>query len=117
MKKINNIVKGISGENKAIKYLKKKKYTILEHNVDFKIGEVDIIARRNDTIVFVEVKWRKDESYGKPSESVDYYKQKKYISMAKMYMVKNRLSGFNFRFDIIEITGNNINHIENAFEE
>ena len=113
---MNNKSKGLIGERLAANYLKKGKYEILERNFNFPIGEVDIIARKNDTIVFVEVKSRETCLFGLPSESVNYRKQKKYIAMAKMYMVMKNLSGFNFRFDVIEVLGEEINHIENAFE-
>jgi len=113
--KIFNKSKGDFGEDKAAKYLKKKKYRIIERNFSNKLGEIDIIARQKDTTVFVEVKTRTNENYGFASEAVDTNKQQKIRNVATMYAQKENIS--NIRFDVIEVYLENdrINHIENAF--
>ena len=110
-----NRAKGMTGENKAVEYLKKSKYKILETNFTCKQGEIDIIALKNDYIVFVEVKERETLEYGNPSEAVNTLKQNKIRSSAEIYLIKNKKIENPCRFDVIEIHGEKINHIENAF--
>ncbi|MGL4790183.1 MAG: YraN family protein [Anaerotignaceae bacterium] len=112
-----NKVKGQFGENLAVKFLKKKGYKILETNFSTKTGEIDIIVKHKDYIVFVEVKRRLTLEKGQPSEAVGFRKQQKIINTAKGYIQKNNLYNNDFRFDVIEIVGTEINHIENAFWE
>lgn len=114
MKELNR-VKGISGESEACQYLKGKKYIIEKVNYTTGIGEIDIIAKQGKTIVFIEVKKRETLSYGRPSEAVNQRKQDKIRKVAQLYLIKNKLSSSSLRFDVIEIIGDNINHIENAF--
>ena len=84
------------------------------------MGEIDIIAEKDNTVVFVEVKLRKDTKYGLPCEAVDLRKQKKIIETAKDYIQKNDLYNKNFRFDVIEILIQEkifMRQTENAFGE
>ena len=112
---------GRVGENQACKFLKKKKYKILEKNFACTFGEVDIIAQDKETIVFVEVKTRSDERFGEPMEAVNDTKQRRIILSAKYYLQKCGINenDISVRFDVIEIKNDNgnltINHIENAF--
>lgn len=117
---------GRYGETFACEYLKKKHYKILEKNYRNKFGETDIIARKKKTTVFIEVKTRFSEKYGRASEAVNYYKQKRLINSAKAYLAENDLLDSEARFDIIEVYGSlldgkfeceEINHIENALED
>lgn len=115
---MNNKSTGIIGENLACNYLLNKGYIILERNFRSKVGEIDIIAKANEVIVFIEVKTRNNNYYGLPYESVDYRKQQKIIWAAKSYINLNKLSNYQYRFDIIEIymkSKNKINHIQDAF--
>lgn len=115
--KNENKIKGNIGELNVCKYLKSKKYKILETNFTLPYGEIDIIAQIKKTIVFIEVKKRETISFGYPSESVNFKKQNKIRIVAEKYLVKNNLyEKFSCRFDVIEIVGDEIiNHIENAF--
>ena len=99
----------------AQNYLKNKGYTILETNHRNKVGEIDIIAKENDTIVFIEVKTRVDDFYGAPSEAVTQKKCQKYFKVATEYLVKTNQTESICRFDVIEIENGKINHIINAF--
>ncbi|WP_066507262.1 YraN family protein [Abyssisolibacter fermentans] len=113
-----NKQQGQIGEKLAVNFLKKKGYSILETNFTAKIGEIDIIAKDKDIIVFIEVKARRTDKYGRPSESVTPYKQRKIIKTALLYHSINKLCDVQFRFDVIEVfIGQNdrINHIEDAF--
>ena len=106
---------GRAGENKAIEYLTKKGYKILQKNFKTYVGEIDVIAKDGEEIVFVEVKTRSSESYGSPGEAVDYKKQEKYVKVATEYLIRNKKEGANCRFDVIEILNGQINHVIDAF--
>ena len=107
---------GGAGEKRAVKYLKGKGYKILKTNFKINIGEIDIIAADRDTLVFVEVKTRTQETFGRPSDAVDRIKRAKYVKVAQAYLVKNYgKTDVLSRFDVIEIENGQINHIENAF--
>lgn len=106
---------GKKHEEEAANYLKSLNYKILELNFKLlPIGEIDIIAKDKDTFVFVEVKYRKNNNYGTPAEFVTKTKQSKVIKTALCYLKKNRIKA-DFRFDVVSICGNEIDHIPNAF--
>lgn len=112
---MNNRGKGIDGEAEAVKYLKSIGYTIRDVNKVSNAGEVDIVAMDGRIVVFVEVKFRSTLIFGTPAEAIGYYKQRRYINSAKIYIVSNKLAGYDIRFDVIEILGDEINHIIDAF--
>ena len=112
----SNRDKGRIGEEKAVKYLKHRLYKILEINYSKSIGEIDIIAKKGSYIVFVEVKYREDITKGYPREAVTKYKQDKIKKTALYYITENDIKENDYRFDVIEILGNKIEHIKNAFE-
>lgn len=120
MKNYNKNI-GDYGEDIGITLLKEKGYYILDRNFRNKYGEIDVICKFKDMIIFVEIKSRYNSSFGKPSEAVTYSKQKKIINICKYYIYKNKLFNYNCRFDVIEIYFNtkndlsNIIHIEDAF--
>ena len=107
---------GNIGEKKALKYLKLRLYKILATNYTKKTGEIDIIAKKGSYIIFIEVKFRKNISKGLPREAVNKFKQNQIIRTANMYILENDLKDIDFRFDVIEILGNKIEHIKNAFQ-
>ena len=106
---------GRAGEVKAAEFLKKKGYKILTKNYKTHIGEIDIIAEDNGTVVFVEVKTRVDDAFGVPSEAVTEKKIRKYEKVATEYLIRERSLDVLCRFDVIEIENGQINHIINAF--
>lgn len=112
---------GDLGELAAKEYLIGNDYEILETNFQLKMGEIDIIAKKEGCIVFVEVKTRKGNKFGNPSEYVDSSKQMKIKKTALCYIKSLETD---MRFDIIEVyyknvhgefKVENINHIKNAF--
>jgi len=111
---------GKKGESIAIKYLKKNGYTIVKQNYRSKYGEVDIIAKDKDTIVFVEVKARRSDRFGDPKWAVTYKKQQKISLAAINYLKVTNQSGAKARFDVIAISGDKdnlkIEIVKNAFE-
>lgn len=115
MGKEKNKVVGTDGEAIAEGFLKKKKYKILDKNYRAIVGEIDIIAQKGKMIVFVEVKRRETLAYGRPSEAVNNQKQYKIKRSAEEYLMRKKLQGSPIRFDVIEILGEEISHIENAF--
>ena len=106
---------GVSGEVQAKEYLIKKKYKILACNYTTKLGEIDIIAKYKNVVVFVEVKSRNSVKYGLPREAVTTHKQVKIKQVATQYLVSNQLLDSNVRFDVIDILDGELTHIENAF--
>lgn len=107
---------GIKGEVLAKEYLINKGYKIIDTNYKNKIGEIDIIAKLKNTIVFVEVKARESVKFGLPREAVNFYKQQKIRNVAIGYLkFKGLYEKVSVRFDVIDIIGTSITHIENAF--
>lgn len=115
LRKVENRVKGTRGEILAVEFLKRKGYKILKTNFTTKIGEIDIIAKDKNYIVFVEVKSRETLAFGRPSEAVDAHKQYQIRGTAQMYLMFTHQNDANCRFDVLEVVGDKINHIENAF--
>jgi putative endonuclease len=109
---------GVKGEIIALEFLEWKGYAIQEINWRFKHCEVDIIAKHNNTLVFVEVKTRNTDFFGEPEAAVDKEKQKKMAEAATEYIESNNLD-IDVRFDIVSIVMRDgkpdIHHIEDAF--
>ena len=112
---MNNKSYGTAGEIEAVKYLKKNKYKVIQTNYICKVGEIDIIAQKDDVVVFVEVKSRSTKKFGLPREAVTTYKQNKIRSVASYYLMETAGFDSKCRFDVIEILDGEINHISNAF--
>lgn len=111
---------GKKGEDIACAYLKSRGYRIVERNYRCPFGEIDIVARDGDAIVFVEVKSRKSEEYGDPQLAVGLEKQKKVSRISLAYLKEKHLYPCNARFDVVAIKmlpdGSTIELIQNAFE-
>ncbi len=112
---------GPRGETLAAKYLVKQGYEILERNYLISGAEVDLIAKKEDTICFVEVKTRGSDDFGLPEEFVDLRKRRKIIRAAKVYLGTKGYDDFFVRFDIVAVVNDGskgvINHIKHAFQE
>lgn len=107
---------GRAGEDRAAEHLAEQGYRILERNYTAPQGELDLIALEGDTLVFVEVKTRKSESYGPPELAVDRRKQGRMIKAALGYLKHKRLHQVPCRFDVVAISGDRVELIRNAFE-
>lgn len=114
MKYMNRAI-GAKGELDAEKYLSKKGMKILAKNYSNKLGEIDIIAQDRDYIVFVEVKERSSLLFSSPCEAVTYSKQRKIRNAAQCYLKEKYITDAPCRFDVVEILGDEINYIEDAF--
>ncbi len=114
--KVFNRSLGIINEDRAVNYLKSKKYRIVERNYVNKLGEIDIIAVKDGVIVFVEVKYRTTAMFGYGREAIDDNKIWKIRKVATQYLIESGIYGKNdIRFDVIDILDDKITHIENAF--
>ncbi len=107
--------KGKIGEKIAVKFLENKGFSVITTNYRTSFGEIDIIAKDREYIVFIEVKLRNSLKNGLPREAVNKSKQKNIIAVAEKYIYENQMSNVDFRFDVIEVFENSVTHIENAF--
>jgi len=108
------------GEERGSEYLTSLGYNIICRNYRCRFGEADIIAAKDDLIVFAEVKTRRTAAFGSPSEAVNYKKRAKYEKLALYYIRETGQMDASCRFDIIEVMvlqdgTYNINHIINAY--
>ena len=103
-------------ERIAGKYLEKHGYQIIEYNFYSRHGEIDIIAKHEGYLVFVEVKYREDNKSGHPLEAVSLVKQKTICKCVLYYMKKNGIQDVPVRFDVVGILGNKVTLVQNAFE-
>ncbi|MBQ3234539.1 MAG: YraN family protein [Clostridia bacterium] len=106
---------GLKGEKLAEKALKNQGYKILFTNYVTPFGEADIVCKNGDTIVFAEVKTRSSNKFGTPAEAVGYKKQNKYRDIANYYLKSNGLDEVEISFVVVEILGDSVNIITDAF--
>ena len=118
--KDNRIKLGRKAEKEACKLLKKRGYKIITRNYEIREGEIDIIVRKGETIVFVEVRSKSLPIILRPVETITTTKQKKIIFTAKDFVNKHKLQNLTYRFDVVSVVFDagiiiEIEHIENAF--
>ena len=110
---------GNRAENLALKYLRKRGLKLETRNFSCRYGELDLILRDQDYLVFVEVRYRKDQRFGGALESVDSHKQAKLRRAAEFYLIKHKHSDTPCRFDILCVAGRlsqpDYDWIQNAF--
>jgi len=112
---------GREAEAAAERLLRRKGYRILERNVRVGRGELDIVARVGETLVFVEVKARRTDRYGGVAYAVTAQKKRQLIQLAARYLARRRLEGQPCRFDVLLYDAGSsaspvLEHIESAFE-
>lgn len=113
---------GDLGERLARQHLLKLGCRILHSNYRCQWGEVDIVARHGDTILFVEVKTRRSTSFGVPEESITPAKTEKLIATAETYLEEHDLADYHWRIDLISVVMDRtgrvlpLRHMENAVE-
>ncbi len=104
-------------EDIAVKYLEDKNITIIKRNYKKNNGEIDIISKENEVIVFTEVKYRRNKNFGSPLEAITEKKLKKILATADLFLQQNNMTDKEVRFDAISILkiGDflEIEHIEN----
>lgn len=94
---------GKRGEDLAAAFLEKRGWTILGRNVRTARGELDLIARDADTLVFVEVRTRRGHSFGSPEESVTRRKQQKLVELAESYLQTQPVADIPCRIDVVVV--------------
>ena len=115
---MDTLVRGKDAENRACRYLQARGLQLLHRNYRSKCGEIDLILQDTDSLVFVEVRYRRQSGFGSAAESVDWRKQSKLIACARHFMQSHPdTSRQPCRFDVISVNGpsNDIGWIRNAF--
>jgi putative endonuclease len=113
---------GVKGEEEAARFLTRSGYSILDRNVRTRAGEIDLVAKEGKTLVFVEVKTRRDLEGGDPPQAgVHTRKQNRLAKLAHGYLKLKRIRQTPCRFDVVAVIINDeggvkaIRHIPNAF--
>lgn len=113
---------GTRSERAAKSFLKRQGFCILRTNFSCKFGELDLVARDGDCLVFVEVRSTGTDDLNRAAMSVDHKKQRQLTKLAEFFLQKYHLENHNARFDVIAIAWPNdqkdptIQHFPNAFE-
>lgn len=111
---------GREGEKIASEYLLENNYNIIDRNFRCKQGEIDIIAKDREELVFIEVKTRTNKKYGNPIDAVTNLKKKHIIKAIEYYLYLNKLDNIFLRIDVIEVYKKDnkycINHIKNVID-
>ena len=108
--------RGRVGESLAADALVARGYSVLEANYTCRQGEIDLVCRHGDYLVFVEVRSRADEEHGLPEETVGPVKRRRIIQAARHYLMVKGLDDVPCRFDVVAIVGDRLDVYENAFE-
>jgi putative endonuclease len=111
----NTVVMGASAETAATRLLLERGYRIVERNFRCNAGELDVIARDRDILVFVEVRSRTDADHGHAAEMVDAHKQRQVARVAECYLAMRDLDYDEVRFDVVAITGGDAELIQDAW--
>lgn len=111
---------GKKGEDMVVSFLRKNGHTILKRNYLCRFGEIDIIAKKDEKLLFVEVKTRKENSFVSAKEAVDSHKIARIYKASEDYLIKTQTDNLQPRFDVAEVTVQNdgrwhLNYIKNAF--
>jgi len=111
---------GLHGEEEACRHLARLGYTILARRFRSRMGEIDLVAEEDRTLVFIEVKTRRSLSCGPPEESVTPKKQKRLIRMAETFIAARGLHGRDCRFDVVAVDlsrdgRSEVRHLKDAF--
>lgn len=112
-----HLLKGKDAEQQALRHLEQSGMQMIECNYRCKLGEIDLVMQDQETLVFVEVRYRKSTAFGSAIESVTSGKQKKLLATANHYL-QHRRSSAPCRFDVVGLTGQNkvqIEWIKDAF--
>lgn len=120
-KRAPHVIIGEGGEKLAVRYLRLRGNKILERNYRCKLGEIDIIAKHKDLLVFIEVRSRSEPFLADPVSTVDEIKIARTINAARYYLMENRLVDTPCRFDVLAISLRqnkrpSIKHIPHAFD-
>lgn len=106
---------GRDAEDRACAYLSERGLQLLQRNYRCRSGEIDLIMRDGATLVFVEVRFRADSRFGHGADTVDRRKQLRLIGAAQTYLQHTR-DGSPCRFDVVAITGHQLQWLADAFQ-
>jgi putative endonuclease len=112
---VTHIETGRKAEDLAAAFLQAKGLTIIEKNFLAKVGEIDIVAKDGDEIVFVEVRARASSEYGGAAASVGGVKRRKLIKAAQLWLQARNWDGA-CRFDVVAVEGGRLEHLVSAFD-
>ena len=113
---------GNLGEDIACKFVLDKGYEIINRNFYCRQGEIDIVAKDKNELVFIEVKTRKNANYGRPIDAITFFKKKHFIESIEYYLYKNNVQNIPVRVDVIEVYEKEkskflVHHVKNAIEK
>jgi len=94
---------GSFGETWALGYLRRAGYRVIDRNVRFRVGELDIVAWDGDTLTFIEVKTRRSGRYGTPAESITASKYRHLAAAIEQYLQLRHLAAANYRLDLLAL--------------
>ncbi|MDR3199877.1 MAG: YraN family protein [Spirochaetales bacterium] len=112
--------KGRQGEEEALAFFQEEGYTALERNYRRPRGEIDLIVRRGDEIIFAEVKRWASLSAGDLEQGIPRRKMRRIMETSKFYLMEHpEFDGFSIRYDVLFVpgTGRKVHHIQDAFRE
>lgn len=119
---MKTVEKGKFAEDAACEFLESKGITIIDRNYRFMGHEVDAVGYQGEEIVFIEVRSKKNATFGYPEETVDKSKQKSIIQAAEAWLYEKRMEGARIRFDVVSVLTSykgeeipDIEHFRNAF--
>lgn len=117
MKNVNTRALGKAYEQAAARFLENNGVHILEKNFRCRQGEIDLIGRHGECLVFFEVKYRKNTEKGDPAEAVDLKKQRKICRTAAFFLYQRKYGeSIPVRFDVVAICGEQVSWYQNAFD-
>jgi len=111
----SNQARGRWGEERAAAWYRDAGFTIVGRNWRAPGGELDLVARRGDLLVVCEVKARRHTGYGPPASAVGHAKQRRIRGLTAAWLRAHEVRGVDIRFDVVAITGTNLEVIEGAF--
>jgi len=94
---------GLLGESWARSFLEERGYKVVATNVRCRLGEIDLVAEEGGELVFVEVKTRKDTSFGYPEEQLSFSKRRRLMRLAQWYLVYRKMGERPLRFDVVSV--------------
>ncbi|HEY2811907.1 MAG TPA: YraN family protein [Acidimicrobiales bacterium] len=106
---------GIAGEDAAAAWYEANGYEVVSRNWRCRDGELDLVVRRNRTIVFCEVKTRANDVFGSPAEAVNHVKRQKLRVLAAKWLDDSPVRPREIRFDVVSVVGTAVEVIEGAF--
>jgi putative endonuclease len=112
---LGNKALGAYGEERAARWYQAHGYALVARNWRCREGEIDLIAARESTIVFCEVKTRRSDAYGLPVEAVDWRKQRQLRKLAAIWLQQSGLRPARVRFDVASVIGGTVTVFDSAF--